>query len=89
VVLHWNGSRWRSIRVPWWAPAFGITAADQNRAWLGSFALWTGRTWLMGSTPVDGDVAVVPGTRSAWAAFPDSDSRHQQLGRVDYNGPKP
>lgn len=90
VVLHWNGSRWRSIRVPWWAPAGAtIAAAGKDRAWLGSTALWNGRTWLMGTpNPMSSYVAVVPGTRSTWVAFADTDGRHE-LGRIDYNGPKP
>jgi hypothetical protein len=91
LVLHWNGAQWKKIRVPWWAPAgASITTVGPNRAWLGSTGLWTGRTWLAGSpNPMSSNVAAIPGSASAWVAFADSNSKHQQLGRIDYNGTRP
>lgn len=91
LVLHWNGSQWKKIHVPWWAPAgAGITTTGPNRAWLGSTGLWTGRAWLAATpNPMSSEVAAIPGSSSAWVAFADSNSKHQQLGRIDYNGTRP
>lgn len=66
LVLHWNGRRWRRLRVPYWGGSV-VTGAGRHRVWLSGSALWNGWSWIVGLPGISGlDLTGVPGTRAAW-----------------------
>lgn len=78
LVLRWNGSRWRSVRVPGIAGAefLDVAASSGSNVWLSGPNLdtgksvvrrWDGRRWHSIPPPPESAVRVVLGPADAWA----------------------
>lgn len=67
-ALHWNGSRWRTVTVAYYADPLNIVPDGKSGYWFGAQAILTGTTWafeqIPGFTGGFGGVTRIPGTTS-------------------------
>jgi len=85
ILLHWDGSRWRTISVAPWAIGAYVTAAGPDRAWVSGTALWNGSAWILGVSGGNGEgMTGIPGTKSALA--PVDETGRRTVGAIWLNG---
>lgn len=86
-LLLWNGHRWRSTGLPWFAGTTGgFTAVGHGRAWVGPAALWDSRQWLERAVLIAYYLAGIPGTTATWAVGYSKNSHGSVTGSIWLNG---
>lgn len=71
-ALHWNGQRWLTVPLSYYADPFHIVPDGKGGYWFGPQTILTGTTWTTEQLPAFtggfGDMARIPGTTSSLLA---------------------